>query len=250
MFVQGGEQMHRSRTLAAIVAFAALLPFAVSAQESAELDRIEVTGSRISYRDLLDTPAISITKRGDYLSQTITLVNDTRDETGRQREIHGTIEKLIARAGDSYAVLHGDTYPIVLRRANHQVELQDDGKRPDVSRVVLQVKLTLSDATTDGAEQIRTLRKFVQDTPKVGRTEIDLSDDTALGMNKPERYRYELIEAIAADSHRVRESIGAGCKIDLDGLNSRIEWERVGPIELLLYVPYTMTVRGCAGVGR
>jgi hypothetical protein len=238
------------RILAALAVTAALLASTASADESSTLDRIEITGSRISYDDLLDTPAISITKRGDYLSQTITLVNDTRDEAGRRREIHGTIEKLIARAGDTYTVLHGDTYPVVLRRANHQVELQDDSKRPDVSRVELQVKLTLSDATTEGAEQIRSLRRFVEDTPKVGRTEIDLSDDTALGMNKPERYRYELIEAIAADSHRVRESIGAGCKVDLDGLNSRIEWERVGPIELLLYVPYTMVVRGCAGVGR
>ncbi|MGQ0801565.1 MAG: hypothetical protein ACT4NL_15815 [Pseudomarimonas sp.] len=63
----------------------------------------------------------------------------------------------------------------------------------------------------------------------------------ALGMNKPERYRYELIEAIAADSLKIRESVGAGCKVDLDGLNSRIEWERVGPTELLLYVPYIAT---------
>jgi hypothetical protein len=238
------------RILAALAATAALLVSTVSADESSTLDRIEITGSRISYDDLLDTPAISITKRGDYLSQTITLVNDTRDEAGRRREIHGTIEKLIARAGDTYSVLHGDTYPIVLRRANHQVELQDDSKRPDVSRVELQVKLTISNATADGTEQIRILRRFVEDTPKVGRTEIDLSDDTALGMNKPERYRYELIQAIAADSLKIRESIGEGCVVDLDGLNSRIEWERVGPIELLLYVRYSMTVKGCAGVGR
>ncbi len=238
------------RILAALVASAALLASTAStasADDTASLDNIEVTGSRISYNDLVDTPAISITKRGDYLSQTITLINDTRDEAGRRREIHGTIEKLLARAGDTYSVLHGDTYPIVLTRANHQVETQKDSRRPDVSRVQLQVKLTLTDATTDGEQQVRRLRQFVQDTPKVGRTEIDLSNDTALGMNKPERYRYELIAAIATDSHRVRESIGAGCKVDLDGLNSRIEWERVGPIELLLYVRYSMVVKGCAG---
>ncbi|MGQ0801568.1 MAG: hypothetical protein ACT4NL_15830 [Pseudomarimonas sp.] len=233
----------------ALLAATALLPNAV-ANEGSTLDSIEVTGARISYRDLLDTPAISITKRGDYLSQTITLVNDTRDEAGRRREIKSTIEKIIARAGNTYTLQHGDTYPITLSRANAEVELQDDSKRPDVSRVELQVKLTLSDTTTDGTAQIRSLRQFIEDTPKIGRTEIDLSDDTALGMNKPERYRYELIEAIAADSLKIRESIGAGCKVDLDGLNSRIEWERVGPIELLLYVPYTMVVRGCAGVNH
>jgi len=111
------------RAMAAFVATPALLAATASADEASTLDRIEVTGSRISYNDLVDTHAISITKRGDYLSQSITLVNDTRDEAGRHREIHGTIEKLIARAGDTYSVLHGDTYPSVLDRANHQVEL-------------------------------------------------------------------------------------------------------------------------------
>jgi hypothetical protein len=113
--------------------------------------------------------------------------------------------------------------------------------------VELQVKVALGDASVDGAKQTQALRRFVQDTPKVGRTEIDLSDETALGMNKPDRYRYELITAIAADSHRVGESTGAGCRIDLEGLNSRIEWERVGAVELLLYVRYGMTVRECGG---
>ena len=235
------------RVLAALAVTATLLATPASAQEAAALDRIEVTGSRISYDDLLDTPAISLTRRGDYLSQSITLVNDTRDEAGRRKEIHGTIEKLLARAGSSYTVLHGDTYPVVLERSNHQVELKDDGKRPDVSRVALQVKVALGDATVDGAQQIRALRRFVQETPKVGRTEIDLSDETALGMNKPERYRYELIAAIAADAHRVGESIGAGCRIDLEGLNSRMEWERVGAVEMLLYVRYGMVVRDCGG---
>lgn len=202
--------------LAALVTAATLLTSPVFAQEAAALDRIEVTGSRISYDDLLDTPAISLTKRGDYLSQSITLINDTRDAAGRRQEIHGTIDKLIARAGSTYTVLHGDTYPVILDRSNHEVELEDDGKRPDVSRVELQVKVALDDASVDGAKQIHALRRFVQDTPKVGRTEIDLSDETALGMNKPERYRYELIAAIAADSHRVGGSIGAGCRIDLE----------------------------------
>lgn len=213
-----GQPMPPRRIQAALAATAALSISSASADESSTRDRIEVTGSRISYRDLLDTPAISITKRGDYLSQTINLVGaNTDDEAGRRREIHGTIEKLIARAGNTYSVLHGDTYPIVLARANHQVDLQDDSKRPDVSRVELQVKLTLSDATADGVEQIRSLRRFVQDTPRVGRTEIDLSDDTVLGMNKPERFRYEMIEAIAADSQRIRESIGQGARLTWTG---------------------------------
>jgi hypothetical protein len=35
------------------------------------------------------------------------------------------------------------------------------------------------------------------------------------------------------------------CEVALDGLNSRIEWQRVSASELLLYIPYTMTVGDC-----
>lgn len=212
---------------------------------AASLDSIEVTGSRISYRDLLDTPAISITKRGDYLSQSFELINDTRDEAGRKRELYATIAKLLERAGNHYEVLYEDTYPVELSRENYRIELADDSKRPDTSRVTLRVRINIDAAQPDGNRQVESLREFIRTMPKDGRTEVELAADTALGMRKPERYRYELIDAISADAHRVRQSIGAGCTVELGGLNSRIEWERVGPVDLLLYVPYTMDVTGC-----
>ena len=40
---------------------------------------------------------------------------------------------------------------------------------------------------------------------------------------RPERYRYDLIEAIADDTTKVRAQLGAGCTVSVDGLSSRIE---------------------------
>lgn len=227
---------------------------ALSAASSADddvstLDRIEVTGSKISYRDLLDTPAIAITKRGDYLSQSFTLINDSRDADRRRDEIHSTIEKLLARSANRYSLIFEDGYPITLNKQDHRIALVNDSRRPDVSRVSLRLRLDLTESASGGYQIIAELRQFVREASKVGRTEIELDADTALGMNRPERYRYELIDAIAQDSQRLRRGIGADCSISLDGLNSRIEWERVGPIELLLYVPYSMTINGCGGSG-
>jgi hypothetical protein len=221
---------------------------AVLAQDAATLDRIEVTGSRITYRDLLDTPAIGLTRQGDYLLQSITLVNDTRSADGRRNELHQTIARLLAAAGGRYRLLHGDGYPTTLDRDTYRVEPEDDPKRPDVSRVTLQVRAEVAhDGGPSGHAQVQALRAFVQGAERIGRTEIDVDVDTALGMNRPERYRYELIQSIADDSRRIAAMLGVHCTITLDGLNSRIEWERVGPVELLLYVPYTMVVRGCRG---
>lgn len=208
-------------------------------------DSIVVTGSRISYRDLLETPAISITKPGDYLLQSITLVNDTRDKEARKKELHATIEKLLARAGNRYQIQYEDGYRTTLDKSNYMVDMQDEGKRPDSSKIRLQLRMELVGNTTQGELLIHGMRDFVKQSPKIGRTEIDLDTETSIGMNKPERYRYELIDAISSDSKKIANSMGAGCKVELDGLNSRIEWRRVGAIELLLYVPYTMKVNEC-----
>jgi hypothetical protein len=69
-----------------LVWFLALSALSAHAQdtEDLELDRITVTGSRINYADLLDTPAVSVTKPGDYLLQPIVLTNDSRDAAMRK----------------------------------------------------------------------------------------------------------------------------------------------------------------------
>lgn len=218
--------------------------------ESGSVERIEVTGSRISYRDLLETPAISITKQGDYVLQAITLVNDTRSKDARKQEIYSTVEKLLARAGKQYQILQDDAFRTVLDRSYYQVELQEDPKRPDTSKLRLQIRLDIDGPPEQSEKLIRALRDFVKETPRIGRTEIDLDTDTSLGMNKPERYRYELIEAISSDSQKIAGVLGAGCKVALDGLNSRIEWMRVGATELLLYVPYSMSVTDCSTASK
>lgn len=222
---------------------------AVAQDQASALERVEVTGSRISYRDLQDTPAISITKPGDYLLQALTLINDSRQEQDRKREIYDTIEKMVSRAGGKYTILFGDAYRVALDKSNLRVELTKDSKRPDVSTVELQVQVNIAGSGAGGEQQVNALREFVRQTPKVGRTEIDLDAETALGMNKPERYRYELIAAIADDSRRVGANLGAGCKVEMGGLNSRIAWERVSATDLLLYVPYTMKISDCVGSG-
>lgn len=44
---------------------------AQDSDSSGQLDTVVVTGPRIAYDDLLDTPTVSLTKPGDYLLRTI-----------------------------------------------------------------------------------------------------------------------------------------------------------------------------------
>lgn len=225
----------------------AAVPVASAQDEGSgeELDTIVVTGSRISYDDLLDTPAVALTKPGDYLLQSITLTNDSRDEAMRKREIHDTIAQMIAAAGGRYTVFYQDEYRVALNRENYRVEVEDDGKRPDTSYVNLLVRVAIGGDPGKAEAIIAEMRRFIRGSNKVGRTEIDVKGDTSLVMNRPERFRYELIDAIAKDSKRLMDAMALECKIDLTGLNGRVEWERASAAELLLYIRYNMTIGDC-----
>lgn len=231
-------------SLVALLLLAPGLP-ALAQDDATTLDRIEVTGSRIDYDDLLETPAVSITRSGDYLLQAFTLENDTRDKAGRERELHETIGKLVAAGAGRYTVLHGDAYRITLDR-NSKVPFEENASRVDTSKVTLRLRTELGDATKAEALAAN-MQAFLRDAARVGRTEIEVVGETALGMGKPERFRYELISAISQDTGQVLQSLGLQCSVELGGLNGRIEWQRVSAGELLLYIPYSMTINGCVG---
>jgi hypothetical protein len=219
--------------------------YAQDGGEASELDSVMVTGSRISNEDLDETPAISITKQGDYLLQKITLINDTRSEEGRRQEIYATIEKILSKLGGNYQLLSVESYSAVLNKNNYKIDLNKDSGRPDVSRVTLYIRANIAGSTEDGEQLVSRLRSFARDSAKIGRTEIEVEKNTALVMNKPERYRYEVISAISEDSRKITAGLGAGCEIKLSHLDSRIEWGRASATELLLYIPYSMEISGC-----
>lgn len=218
----------------------------VFAQDSSErLDTIVVTGSSISYRDLLDTPAVSITRPGDYLLLPITLTNDTRSESGREDEIYATIRKMLASAGSRFDLVYGETFVTRIDESSARLPLQKDEKRPDVSRISFFVRTAIAGAPERADEMGRALRAFVAKAERVGRTEIDVNKETALSLTRPERFRLELIKAIAEDTSSIRSELGRNCEISIQGLSSRIEWQRVSASELMLYIPYTLEIRGC-----
>jgi hypothetical protein len=235
----------RIRLFAVASALAALASPACAQEQFDELDRVTVVGTRISYDDLLDTPAVSITRPGDFLLQSIVMSNDSRDSALRRRELHETVLQMISAAGGRYRILYEDEYPIALNRENYQIELDNDDKRPDTNRVDLKVQVDIGGDPAQAQSIIAAMRRFIRGTNKVGRTEIDVKGETALVMNRPERFRYEIIDAIAKDSKKLMDAMALDCKIEIDGLNGRIQWERASAAELLLYIPYRMTIGDC-----
>lgn len=224
-----------------LLLFAAATTPAFAQEES--LDDVVITGSRVSYADLQETPAIGIMKPADSIVQGFQMECDTREENQRRNEIHRTLKTLLDEAKGRYSL--ETSAGIKLDANNYQVDLEL-GAKADTSRLALRLRASLLDRADKANDLVKSMRAFLDSAEKTGRTELALDPVTALNISRPERFRYELLNAIATDVAKVRSSFGPDCKVSLDGLNARIQWERVSTGELFLFIPYSMLLSECA----
>ncbi len=110
--------------------------------------------------------------------------------------------------------------------------------------VVIRTELTKDD-TFDGATQ--RIKDFVARTPKAGRTEILNEQAFNLGIARTERYRPELIRKIADESKQTALLFGPNYDLRIEGMQRTIQWYQSGPLDLALYIPYTLTIAPRAG---
>jgi hypothetical protein len=222
---------------------ALVIASAASGQESG-LEEIVVTGSRAAQAAPL--PAVTIRKRADFLLQAVTIENDTREAKNRKDETYQTLRGMVQAAsrvpGLSLALQKG--YLETLDESNYQITLRDDGDRDDTSSATVFVKLALTSAS-DVGKSVRAMEDFVKNTRPVGRTAVESAGEVALSVVNPERYRGEVVSAIAASVRNMRSTFGDRCKIQLGDLSRRLQWQRTDVSDLTLFLPYEMTVTEC-----
>ena len=211
------------------------------------LEEVVVTGSRADGGyDYYSMPAVTVARKADFLVQNIRLVNDSRSPDLRKQEIVETIENLIARSKrmQGMALSYGTGFLEPINLDDESLQLIEDRQRIDTSYVDIYAKVAF-DKDADSKKQIAALREFIDGVAKAGRTEILPLGDIGLSIVGPEQYRYEIISRIAAENDKVREAIGASCKLSIAGLEQRVEWERTSVSELTLYIPYSLRITDC-----
>ena len=217
-----------------------------AAAQSEGMDEIVVTGSRRTGEAVVPLPAVTIRKRADFLVQAVSISNDTRDAKSRKTETYQTLRGLVQAAsrvpGLSLAFQKGILIPITEK--DYQIPLTDDGDRDDASHATIYVKLALT-PQTDVAQAINTLESFIGDAKMVGRTSLDSEGEVALSVINPERYRGEVITAIAQSVKELRAALGDRCRINVGDFSRRLQWQRSEVSELTLYLPYDLRVEGC-----
>lgn len=228
------------------VAAAALMGLA-AAQDNPE---IVVTASRYISDDsgggvVAVIPYVTLKRRADNLVTTVRVVCDTRDAALRDNELRQTLRDMIKTAeasGGTITLSVGDTILVPFDESMIEKSIYPEG-RPDTSYAAVVVKTAVkADDTYDAA--VARVRDFVGVTPKTGRTEILADGRWDLTLIGPENNRQELIGLIAADAKKTAALFGAGFAVDVDGLHNPITWYQSGPLDLNLYIPYSLETSG------
>lgn len=219
--------------------------FVASSPCFGQIEEIVVTGSRIS--EYGDTPAVTLQRQADFLTQSIQLVNDSRSPDLRRKEIIQTIKNLMdsARKQAGIELSYGDGFLLPINLDDDSLQIIEDQRRADTSHVDIYVKVKFQPNAAP-AGQISELRKFIESARKDGRTEIDSLGDVGVSIVKPEQYRYDIVARISEEAKNLRGVVDSSCKVSITGLQSRVSWERTGVADLLLYIPYSIQVKDCA----
>jgi hypothetical protein len=117
------------------LALALIAAPAFAQDDYGQLDEVVVTGSLITSDDYSGMPAVTITRRADFLVQSVTLVNDTRDADGRRRELHATLKNLVDDAAKQGMSLgYGEDFLIPITATDYELPLKGPrGNRADTS---------------------------------------------------------------------------------------------------------------------
>lgn len=230
--------------LFAFVAIITLLAAPAAAQD-ASTEEIVVTGSRMIHWDPDDIPAVQLFRRADNLIVAVRAVNDTREAAGRRNELTQTLRAMArAAAGRSDIDLSIETDGVLVPLTEDMVAtltLGVDQGRSDTSVATLVVKTPIAAGDTlDGASG--RIEAFVDGVPTVGRSLVDVYGDWQLSIVDPPQYRMAILGLIAQDARRASEAFGAGYSVQVTGIENRVTWRQSGPLDLGLFVPYTLTV--------
>ena len=212
----------------------------------AQTDEIVVTGSRVNGDDYSGIPAVTLQRRADFMVQRIRLVNDTRSDELRRKELYQTVRGLLSDTAKrpGIALGYGTEFLVPISEHEYEVPLDSGGKRADTSSTSIYVKMALG-PKDDVSAAIGVLAAFIKGARVVGRTEIEPEGEIALSLVGPEKYRYQIIARIAEDAKKLQATLAAKCRVHITGLSKRVSWQRSDVSELTLYIPYNVDLTDC-----
>jgi len=216
----------------------------------ATAQQIVAQSNFVNRNQLAQLPQVSITVRADFVLFSIRYETATRSADTRQDELAKTFAGVVQRAARAEGMSIEVGTPgqsAAIETAAIKEMIQQNGDDRSVINIVL--KVIVRDKET--FEQIRArAEKFVADAPTTGRVEAVIGDNQFLGIQEPKKHRDTLVKAIADDVRMMQSSFGGPSgpvSVNLTGMEARTLTRPVGPLDLEIYIPYSMSVRSGSG---
>jgi hypothetical protein len=195
-------------------------------------------------------PQVSITVRADFVLFSVRFETGTRSADARDDELAKTFAAVTQRASraEGMSIEVGQPgFSAAVETAAIKEMIQTQGN--DRSSISIVLKVMVKPNETFDAIRARA-EKFVKDTPLTGRVEAIVGDNQFLGISDPKKHRDTLIKAIADDVKQMQGAFGgasAPVSVNLTGMEARTLTRPVGPLDLEIYLPYSMSLRSGAG---
>ena len=191
-----------------------------------------------------EPPFVSVTIPADYVIFTVSIESGTRADNERNQELERTFAAAAARVSRDKTVTMevgspGDSAP--LETTTPKEVIQDAGDRS-----IIPVVLKFATKPSDTFEAVRTrAEKFIAAIEANGRTELVTGDLQYIGVTEPKKHREALLRKIAEDTRLLQSIFGtpaAAPIISLTGLEGRVRTRPSGPLEMEMYIPYTINL--------
>jgi hypothetical protein len=209
-----------------------------------------VAQSNFVSRQQTAIPQVSIIVRADFVLFSVRYETATRAADARETELATVFKTVTDRAAKTEGMNIEVGQPGVsaaVETAAIKELIQDQGD----DRSAIDVVLKVSVREKETFDQVRArAEKFVKDTPLTGRVEAVIGDSQFLGVAEPKKHRDTLIKAISEDVRLMQASFGgtnAPVQVSLTGMEQRAQTRPVGPLDLEIYIPYSMSLKSGAG---
>jgi len=230
----------RFRSALAALSFILALPAApVLAQE---MERSIVTSNRMVDGGRRNAPAVYRRVPADFVMVAVTYQSGTRDTAERSKELETMFNRLKAKAAKTAGFsLGGGT--LGQTTADIETVLFTDVYKTDYSNSGrFTLTLNIDTRPDESFEALMARAKaFISSMEMAGRSEAYLGDEQFIGARDVAKHRADLVADIAAEISGLKTSF-APAKVTLTGLESRIITQPSGPMELEIFIPYTLTL--------
>jgi hypothetical protein len=196
----------------------------------------------------LPQPHVVVFRRADNLLVETQVDCDTRDQKDRLGEMKSTLRSMIAAAAAGGQIELGvESGAVILPLKPEALDtMLSPGDRDDTTTTTIVVKTHVGATDTFEAASAR-IDAFILGAKVVGRTQVVRHGDWQLTLITPRQYRPQIVAAIAQDADDTRKAFGAGYAVEIEGLEHPVAWNRSGPLDLALFIPYALKIEPLPG---